>query len=84
MVHWRKFFLGGGGGGEVVKINYLRKIFLGLVATNAEKSAKFVSAPLIFSFRYAHAWGGGENKKTAPFGSFAPTAEEFLKNLLRV
>ena len=35
----RNFFGDRGGGGEVVKINY----------------GKFVSAPLIFSFRYAHA-----------------------------
>jgi hypothetical protein len=55
MVHWPKFFWRrGGGGGEVVKINYLRKNFLAPVGQNSKKSGKFVSAPLIFSFRYAH------------------------------
>jgi hypothetical protein len=49
----RNFF--GDRGGEVVKINYVRKNFLALVGQNPKKSGKFVSAPLIFSFRYAHA-----------------------------
>jgi hypothetical protein len=48
-------FFGDRGGGEIVKINFLRKIFLALVGQNPKKSGKFVSAPLIFSFRYAHA-----------------------------
>jgi hypothetical protein len=33
----------------------LRKNFFALVGQNPGKSGKFVSAPLIFSFRYAHA-----------------------------
>jgi hypothetical protein len=65
--------------GEVVKINYLRKIFLGLVATNAEKSAKFVSAPLIFSFRYAHAWGGGGEQEKWALWQFCPHRWRILK-----
>ena len=54
MVHRPKFFWRRGGGGEVVQINHLLKIFLAIVGQNPEKSGKFVSAPLIFSFRYAH------------------------------
>jgi hypothetical protein len=48
---YRNFF---GDGGGVVKINFLRKNFLALVGQNLKKSGRFVSTPLIFSFRYAH------------------------------
>jgi hypothetical protein len=48
----RNFFGDGGGeGGGVRRKNF----FLGVVGHNPKKSGKFLSAPLIFSFPYAHA-----------------------------
>jgi hypothetical protein len=43
-----------------------RKIFLALVGQNPEESGKFVSAPLIFSFRYAHVWWNYNEKREIP------------------
>ena len=50
----RKFFGDGGGVGEVAEINLLRKKEVGSRRAQSEKSGKFLSAPLIFSFPYAH------------------------------
>ena len=65
----RNFFGDGGGGEEVVKINFLRKKILALVGQNPKKSGKFVSALLIFSFRYAHV-----------LDKHAPVREKMVKN----
>ena len=46
---------GGGGGGEKSSKLIFRKNFFGTGRAQSEKSGKFVSAPLIVSFRYAHA-----------------------------
>jgi hypothetical protein len=52
----RNFFGdGGGGGGGGRNIFVALKKILGLVGHNPKKSGKFLSAPLIFSFPYAHA-----------------------------
>ena len=48
-----EFFWRRGGGGRRNKF-VPKKIFLGLVGHNPKKSGKFLSAPLIFSFPYAH------------------------------
>jgi hypothetical protein len=56
MVHWPKF-LGDGGGewGEVAEINLFHKqFFRDWSGTNRKSRANFFSAPLIFSFPYAH------------------------------
>jgi hypothetical protein len=53
MVHWPKFFWRRGGGGGRKKC-VPQKIISGLVGHNPKKSGKFISAPLIFSFPYAH------------------------------
>jgi hypothetical protein len=45
---------GGGGGGGSRKKCVPQKIISGLVGHNPKKSGKFISAPLIFSFPYAH------------------------------
>jgi hypothetical protein len=51
----RNFFGdGGGGGGRSPKLICSSKIFSGVVGHNPKKSGKFLSAPLIFSFPYAH------------------------------
>jgi hypothetical protein len=48
-----KWYTGGGGGGRRNKL-VPQTIFSGLVGHNPNKSGKFLSAPLIFSFPYAH------------------------------
>jgi hypothetical protein len=56
MVHCPKFFWRRRGGGRrSPKFICSRKKFSGLVGQNPKKSGKFLSAPLIFSFPYAHA-----------------------------
>ena len=40
------------------KLICFSKIFSGVVGHNPKKSGKFLSAPLIFSFPYAHGWKG--------------------------
>ena len=47
----RNFF---GDGGGSPKLICFKKKFLGVVGHNPKKSGKFLSAPLIFSFPYAH------------------------------
>ena len=51
----RNFFGDGGGrGGRSPKFICSKKNFSGVVGHNPKKSGKFLSAPLIFSFPYAH------------------------------
>jgi hypothetical protein len=50
-----KNFVGGGGGGGRRNKFVPQTIFWGLAGHNPKKSGKFISAPLIFSFPYAHA-----------------------------
>jgi hypothetical protein len=51
-----EIFLATGGGEEKgAEIKLFHKQFSGLVGHNPKKSGKFLSAPLIFSFPYAHA-----------------------------
>ena len=49
----RNFF--GDGGGEGAEIYLFHKKIFGSSRAQSEKSGKFLSAPLIFSFPYAHA-----------------------------
>ena len=46
--------VGPGGGGGRRNLFVPQTIFSGLVGHNPKKSGKFLSAPLIFSFPYAH------------------------------
>jgi hypothetical protein len=50
-----EIFLATGGGGRRSPKLISSKKFSGLVGHNPKKSGKFLSAPLIFSFPYAHA-----------------------------
>jgi hypothetical protein len=61
------------------KLIFSGKNFLALVGQNPKKSGKFVSAPLIFSFRYAHAWGGGGEQKKLGLWQFFPHRGRILK-----
>jgi hypothetical protein len=55
---------GDGGGGRGRRNEFIpQTIFSGLVGHNPKKSGKFLSAPLIFSFPYAH---GRASVKRAP------------------